>query len=120
MKKNQKLRKIINHYGIKKQLKYFQSEIFELNEAIMKYEEGKRNPINVICNVLEPFVAVINNRKPISEKENIIDEIADVMVMLKQIQLYYNIKTEDIQKIMSYKIDRQINRIENEKVDCEG
>ena len=29
---NKRLRKIINYYGIKKQLKYFQSEIFELNE----------------------------------------------------------------------------------------
>lgn len=29
---NEKLRKIINHYGMDKQLKYFQSEVFELNE----------------------------------------------------------------------------------------
>ena len=36
---NEKLRRIINHYGVKKQLKYFQSEIFELNEAIIQYEE---------------------------------------------------------------------------------
>ena len=33
---NEKLRKIINHYGMDKQLKYFQSEVFELNEAIIK------------------------------------------------------------------------------------
>ena len=33
---NEKLRKIINHYGIDKQLKYFQSEVFELNEAIIR------------------------------------------------------------------------------------
>ena len=33
---NEKLRKIISHYGINKQLKYFQSEVFELNEAIIK------------------------------------------------------------------------------------
>lgn len=35
---NKKLRKIINFYGIEKQLKYFQSEVFELNEAIIKKE----------------------------------------------------------------------------------
>lgn len=33
-----KLLKIINHYGVMPQLKYFQSEVFELNEAIIKYE----------------------------------------------------------------------------------
>ena len=114
MKKNQKLRKIINHYGIKKQLKYFQSEIFELNEAIIQYEERKRNPIDIICNVLEPIMAAMNNRKLIKNTEDIKGEIADVMVMLKEIQLYYNIKTEDIKEVMTLKIDRQIERIENE------
>lgn len=33
---NEKLRKIIHYYGIDTQLKYFQSEVFELNEAIIK------------------------------------------------------------------------------------
>ena len=33
-----KLLKIINHYGVIPQLKYFQSEVFELNEAIIEYE----------------------------------------------------------------------------------
>lgn len=36
MKNN--LLKIIEHYGIMQQLKYFQSEIFELNEAIVTHE----------------------------------------------------------------------------------
>ena len=33
-----KLLEIINHYGVLPQLKYFQSEVFELNEAILNYE----------------------------------------------------------------------------------
>ena len=32
------LLKIISTYGVLPQLKYFQSEVFELNEAIIKYE----------------------------------------------------------------------------------
>ena len=32
------LLKIISFYGVMPQLKYFQSEIFEMNEAIIKYE----------------------------------------------------------------------------------
>lgn len=114
MKKNQKLRKIINHYGIAKQLKYLQSEVFELNEAVIKYEESKRNPLDVIVSVIEPIFAYINNRKPINIKENIAGELADVMVMLKQIQLHYDIKTETINEIMLYKIDRQLERIKGE------
>jgi len=36
---NSKLRMIIAHYGIDKQLKYLQSEVFELNEAILDYKK---------------------------------------------------------------------------------
>lgn len=36
-----------------------------------------------------------------------IEEIADVMVMLKQIQLNYNIKTDDIKEVMEFKNERQ-------------
>lgn len=36
------------------------------------------------------------------------------MVILKQIQLHYNIETETINEIMSYKVDRQLKRIYGE------
>lgn len=111
---NEKLRRIINHYGVKKQLKYFQSEIFELNEAIIQYEERKRNPIDIVCNALEPIMASMNNRKAIKSTDEIKSEIADVMVMLKQIQLNYNISTEEVKEVMKSKIDRQLQRINEE------
>lgn len=111
---NKKLRKIINHYGIKKQLKYFQSEIFELNEAIIQYEERKRNPIDIILNTLEPIMASLNNRKAVSSTDAIKEEIVDVMVMLKQIQLYYNISYADVREVMNAKISRQLERINEE------
>lgn len=86
MTRKEKLLKIIDTYKIMPQLKYFQSEVFELNEAIIKNE-------NI---------------------EHIAEELADVSVMLEQFKLYYNINNEDIEKIMDYKIDRQIKRIESE------
>lgn len=46
--------------------------------------------------------------------ENIKEEIADVMVMLKQFQLYYNISTEEIRGVMKNKIARQLERIDKE------
>lgn len=110
---NDKLRKIINHYGIDKQLKYFQSEIFELNEAIIK----RRNTgvlERVVDGVLDIMSPLLNVEHKDYSKENIKEEIADVMVMLKQIQLYYDISTEDIKKIMKLKVDRQLERINYE------
>lgn len=90
---NEKLKKIIKHYGVTPQLKYFQSEVYELTEAIL-------------WNELTPHTY--------ADKEHITEEIADVMVMLKQFQLYYCIKDEEIEEIMKFKIDRQIERIDKE------
>ena len=87
------LLKIINTYGVIPQLKYFQSEVFELNEAIIR-EETKREFKNTRLNV-----------------KHIAEEIADVTVMLKQFQYYYGIENEMINNIMDYKIKRQLERI---------
>ena len=106
----EKILKIINHYGVLLQLKYFQSEVFELNQAILDRE----NPNNIARPFLD-FGARLNNRKP-SDIEHIAEEIADVMVMLEQFKLYYGITDEEVKNIMNQKIDRQIERIENEKI----
>ena len=92
MKKD--LLKIINHYGLMPQLKYFQTEVFELNEAIINAE-------------YLPF-------KDENDIEHITEEIADVLVMLSQFKEYYHIEEKDILKIMEEKIERQLKRIENE------
>lgn len=118
MTMNNKLRKIINYYGINKQLKYFQSEIFELNEAILYYEKTSfyelfsdawRNVRNTFCGIMS------QQQEKDPRREHVIEEIADVMVMLKQFQLKYNIKTEDIKKVMQYKIARQLERSEKDE-----
>ena len=91
MKEN--LMKIINNYGIMEQLKYIHSEYFELDEAIINYEWTK----------------YVNDNK-----KHIVEELADVMVMLKQFQYYYGINDEEIEEIINYKIERQLNRIKEE------
>lgn len=93
----EKLLQIINHYGVMPQLKYFQSEVFELNEAIIRYEN---EPLNLVG---------------AGTKEYIAEEIADVMVMITQFMEYYDISATDIQPIFDMKVDRQIERIENER-----
>lgn len=87
----EKLLKIVEHYGIMPQLKYIHSEYFELDEAIIDHEcYGKMV-------------------KPI---DHIAEEIADVMVMLEQFRLYYEIPSMQITEIMQQKIERQLERIE--------
>lgn len=87
------LLKIIKHYGVIPQLKYFQSEVFELNEAIIRYNEADDDEL-------------INHIK---------EEIADVLCMLRQFQYEFGFKDEDIDKIIEFKVNRQLARMENEK-----
>ena len=98
----EKILSIIKHYSVSKQLKYFQSEVFELNEAIIQYEMAYGD----MCYSEEAMKG---------QKEHIAEEIADVRVMLRQFQDYYDIPTEKIEEIMNYKINRQLERIEGEK-----
>ena len=100
------LLKIINNYGVNAQLKYFQSEVFELNEAIIearvKLNLLEGNPPKMVESVVKELI------------QHITEEIADVLVMLGQFINYYDISKEDIEKIMEYKVERQLRRIEDE------
>ena len=89
----QDLEKIIGHYGINNQLKKFNEETYELVEAILTF--GKEN-----------------NYKSLN---HVIEEIGDVYVVLKQLQIYYGILESEIEDIMKFKIERQLQRIESKK-----
>lgn len=84
------------------QLKYFQSEVFELNEAIITHELKESVEYDI------PLTEIIG------AKEHIAEEIGDCFVMLEQFRHYYGISDEEIKKVMKYKIKRQLERIENE------
>ena len=96
MKEN--LLQIINHYGVLPQLKHFNSEVFELNEAIICEETSEHND-------------EVNNYKSIKD---IAEEIADCYIMLNQFQLYYGIENKQIEETMKFKINRQLERLNKE------
>lgn len=86
-----KLKRIFENYGLRNQLVKTNEECGELIVAVSKLQQ--------VC-----------SEKNIS---NVKEEIADVAVMVFQIALDFGI--DDISKIIERKIDRQIERIENEK-----
>ena len=69
------------------QQRKLEEEVYELQEAIIKGDD----------------------------KEHIAEELADVCVLLMQITNYFKIDVPSIDKIMEMKIDRQIERMKNEK-----
>ncbi len=92
------LLKIINYYGIMPQLKYFQSEVFELNEAIIRHNEIEES-------------GLYRSSDESEARQHITEEIADVFVMLMQFVCFYKIDTDDIGTITDQKIKRQLERI---------
>ena len=67
--------KIINHYGVDNQKRKFSEETNELRDAIVEYETLKE---------------YVGGAKLKQIKEHIIEELADVMVMVEQFKLYYS------------------------------
>lgn len=99
----EKALQVIKNYGVLVQLKYLQSEVFELNESIINantYDEFAQADMNVFHTNREYFI------------KHIAEELADVRFMLTQFQEYYGISDEQIEEIMNYKADRQLKRIE--------
>ena len=75
------------------------------------YTYGKSHQVSKLLEEVGEFIETVINE----DKENMVQEMADCMVMLKQFQYYYGIEDKEIEEVMKYKIDRQLERIENEK-----
>ena len=97
----QKLLQIIERYGVNNQLRKFNEEAFELEEAIIKCEME-----------FDAYVLKLGHN---DHKNHITEELADCMVLLEQFKLYYGITSEEITKIFWSKVDRQLERIKNEE-----
>ena len=75
------------------------------------YTYGKSHQVSKLLEEVGEFIETVIN----GDKENMIQEMADCMVMLKQFQYYYGITDEEIIKVMKEKIDRQLKRIKEGK-----
>ena len=87
---NPRIIEIADHYGIEKQLHQLAEECSEL-----------------------AVEASHSARKGVTVK--IIEEMADVLLMIEQVVYLANIATEDIDECIRFKIDRQLERIKEEK-----
>ena len=75
------------------------------------YTYGKSHQVSKLLEEVGEFIETVINE----DKENMVQEMADCMVILKQFQYYYGITDEEITNNMQLKIKRQLERIENEK-----
>ena len=90
MNRENELRKIIAHYGARTQIEKAVEECAELIQALMK----PRNPREII--------------------DSVVDELADVSVMVEQLKLIF-FCADQVEERIAFKIKRQLERIEKEK-----
>ena len=95
------LLKIIEHFGVNNQQRKLQEEVFDLQEAIITHELKKSVEYEI------PLTEIIGT------KEHIAEEIADVMLLLEQFKLHYDITSKEITNIFWNKVDRTLERIES-------
>jgi len=91
------VRKILNWYGEENQINKAIEELEELKEELEKFKDCKGG--------IDALEAI----------ENIKLEMADVTIMLVQLEEVFNYDKEDFAKKVEYKIDRTLKRIEKEK-----
>lgn len=89
--KEAKIKRIINHYGKEAQKDVAIEEMSELTKELIKERRIKYN------------------------MDSILEEIADVTLMLHQLLIIYNFTEEDVKRIIDEKVERQIKRIEDEE-----
>mgnify|MGYP005766287787 CR=1 FL=1 len=99
------LQEAIDHYGEESQLDMAIEEMSELTKAICKYKRAVKERERDICHSTAKDV--------IFAKGDIVEEIADVYVMLEQLTVIFNCK-ERVSAIASEKIRRLKGRMDND------
>lgn len=88
---NEEITTILKHYGSKHQKVKACEELAELQTVIL--QDWTKGSVNIAA---------------------LTEEIADVYVVLKQLEIINFLDDRDIQPIIDYKLDRTLNRIKDE------
>ena len=103
----EKIQKIADTYGYDAQSRQCIEEMAELTQAINKMWRAKNNAVSATTSTeIMRYDAIFLNKK-----KNLIEEIADVQIMLWQMAYLLN---ADATPIIEKKLDRQLERIESE------
>lgn len=98
--------RIINFFGVRNQMKKLNEECYELIEAIDDYEDYMS--FGDGCNKDK-----INSSMETMFRNDIIEEMADLLTLCTQFVYKYDIKQEEIDSVMDFKLMRTEDRIED-------
>ena len=99
MTTEQKIQYIANHYGYEPQSRQLIEEMAELTVALNKAWRKTFDTVDKIPNM--------------DDEERIVEEIADVEIMLSQIKYLLGAEERELSRIVKSKLERQIERIKH-------
>lgn len=99
---NEAIKKIADTYGFSEQSRQLIEEKAELTQAINKFWRKQLE-----CGKRTPFATKPDNE----EWKNIVEEIADVQICIKQVKYLLDIRDTDIIPVLEQKLNRQLERI---------
>lgn len=97
---------ISKHYGFDAQSRQLIEEMAELTKALNKFWRK-----NLLCGQIKLTPDLVERLRKTPEYDNILEEVADVQIMLNQIVYLLDM---DIFKMVEFKLQRQIERIDKE------
>ena len=106
--REEKIHKIGRHYGYDAQSRQCIEEMAELTQAINKYW---RTELQCGKNLYNPWDGYMPDNS--EEYCNLVEEIADVQIMLEQMK-FFLAAGHGVNRIIDEKLDRQTERINNE------
>jgi len=81
-----------------------------LQKAINTFGEEKQK-CQAISELAELIKAITNDQTGRLDRNNIVEEIADVKIMLMQLEIIYRITEDEMNSEMTWKIDRLKKRL---------
>lgn len=105
MNTDQKIRHIANHYGFESQSRQLMEECGELTQAVNKMWRAKKRYACVSGKTLKECEA----------ENNLVGEMADISIMIAQLQELLEISNDRIAEEVDFKLDREIERIKKER-----
>lgn len=105
MTTDQKIRHISNHYGFESQSRQLMEECGELTQAVNKMWRATK----ALSHDPKQAMAVIE------AENNLVEEIADVSIVIAQIQQILGISHDRVADKAEIKLDREIERIKKER-----
>ena len=100
MTTEQKIQYIADHYGYEPQSRQLIEEMAELTVALNKAWRKTFDTVDKIPNM--------------DDEERIVEEIADVEIMITQIEYLLGISSMELNNMIEQKLNRQLERIKNE------